>query len=773
MSAPVISPAVSAAERCQHSVAEILRVHNIVSPAAGSGYTTCPQCSALRKPANQKKQVLHVTVDRDGVQWFCNHCQWFGGELFEPRAGQMHLVASYDYRSENGELLFQTLRFFPKDFRQRRPRKGEWIWNLQGVRRVLYRLPELLAAKNADPKRPVFVVEGEKDADALQRVGATATCNPMGAGKWRDEYAEFLRGFEVVAVIADKDEPGRAHAQQVAASVAAVVKQVKVIELPGERVKDASDFIAAGGALQEIYDIAAATPDWAPAAPHEATAEVREQAAGDGATWPELDMRLVEDDCVPAPTLDNDALSAGWENWILSEAAARACPPDYVAGALIGAASGWTGNSRRIAATADWIEPAHLWFANIGVPSAGKTPALRPMIDVSRRLERDAEPAWQEAVAQYERDTEAATTRDKAWRENVQDAARHGRALPDRPADAQQPVRPPRPRLFAMDCSTEELQRMLAEAPRGLIYVRDELAGWLGSFDRYGGNGADRAFFLEGWNGGAYVCDRVRYHGEPLRIEHASLAIIGGMVPDRLREVLADADDGLTARLIFIWPEPTPITKLADRGDKHAALRRQALLDAAHRLRSLSMGADEHGAPAPIALPLDDDARQLFDEMRCDAIEKARSTHGLAAGWHGKNPGRALRLALVYEMLRWALHGGIQPVSVSADSVARAGAFLDYAARMLDRVTAGLTIGQAEADAAAVARHLLATLPERLNERRLYQTSGFAWARDGKRRAAALSTLQRFGWLRPLGTAGQGRPRGDWEVSPRLKGGHR
>jgi hypothetical protein len=56
------------------------------------------------------------------------------------------------------------------------------------------------------------------------------------------------------------------------------------------------------------------------------------------------------------------ALPAGWEDWILSEAAARACPPDYVAGALIGAASGWTGNSRRIAATADWIEPAHLWF---------------------------------------------------------------------------------------------------------------------------------------------------------------------------------------------------------------------------------------------------------------------------------------------------------------------------------------------------------------------------------------------------------------------------
>jgi hypothetical protein len=197
------------------------------------------------------------------------------------------------------------------------------------------------------------------------------------------------------------------------------------------------------------------------------------------------------------------------------------------------------------------------------------------------------------------------------------------------------------------------------------------------------------------------------------------------------------------------------------------------LLDAAHRLRSLAMGADDHGAPAPIALRLDEDARQLFDEIRRDAMEKARSAHGLAPGWYGKNPGRALRLALVYEILRWGLHGGIEPASVSADSVARAGAFLDYAARMLSRVTAGLALGQAEADAAAIARHLLATLPDCLNERQLYQTASFAWARDGKRRAAALSALQRYGWIRPLGAAGQGRPRGDWEVSPRLKGGHR
>lgn len=271
-------------------------------------------------------------------------------------------------------------------------------------------------------------------------------------------------------------------------------------------------------------------------------------------TWPKPDMRLMNDDRVPAPSLDDDALPTGWEPWITAEAAAHACPRDYVAAGLIGAGSAWTGNARRAAATADWTEPANLWMAQVGPPSTGKTPALKPMIEASRALERDAEPAWRAAMAQHDRDAEAAKARDKAWRDTVREAATNGSEVPTRPANAEAPVPPARPRVIAMDASTEELQRMLAEAPRGLLHVRDELTGWLGSFDRYGGNGADRAFFLECWNGGAYVCDRVRYHGEPIRIEHAALSILGGMVPDRLHKMLAGADDGLAERLIYIWP---------------------------------------------------------------------------------------------------------------------------------------------------------------------------------------------------------------------------
>jgi hypothetical protein len=263
-----------------------------------------------------------------------------------------------------------------------------------------------------------------------------------------------------------------------------------------------------------------------------------------------------------------------------------------------------------------------------------------------------------------------------------------------------------------------------------------------------------------------------------LRIEHASLAIIGGIVPDRLREALAGADDGLPARFIYVWPEPTPIGPLREGGDADAAKRRAMLENAACRLRPLNMGANDHGQSTPIALRLDSDAFRLFDEQRQEAMREAQSASGLTAGWHGKNPGRLARLALVFEHLAWAAldDGTPEPANVSADAVVRAGGFIDYASAMFERVIGGLAVGRAEADAAQIARHVLAVAQaappyarlKPLNERALYQMPGFSWARDKKRRAGALTVLRNAAWLRPLEADRYGRPRGDWEMNPRI-----
>ena len=168
------------------------------------------------------------------------------------RSGNSHdPAATYEYVDESGKLLFQVCRFLPKGFKQRRPDGGGgWEWNLNGTRRVLYRLPQVMAAVQ-DGER-IWIVEGEKDVAALELRGKVATTNPGGAGKWRTEYSETLRGADVV-VVADRDTAGRDHARAIARSLAAVARNVVVVE-PAEG-KDVSDHLAAGKTLKDLIPI--------------------------------------------------------------------------------------------------------------------------------------------------------------------------------------------------------------------------------------------------------------------------------------------------------------------------------------------------------------------------------------------------------------------------------------------------------------------------------------------------------------------------------------
>ncbi len=189
--------------------------------------------------------------------------------------GEAKIVKAYDYADETGKLLFQCVRYEPKDFRQRQPDgKGGWTWNLKGVRLVLYRLPEIVKVSE------VWVVEGEKDADTLAALGFVATCNPMGAGKWRDEYNEALRGKSVL-IVPDNDKPGRDHAEQVARSLHGIAASVKTVLLP-DTVKDATDFVATfndkAEAAERLAVMADSAAEWAQAE-SEADATLPKRAA--------------------------------------------------------------------------------------------------------------------------------------------------------------------------------------------------------------------------------------------------------------------------------------------------------------------------------------------------------------------------------------------------------------------------------------------------------------------------------------------------------------
>lgn len=171
------------------------------------------------------------------------------------------IVAAYDYIDADGVLRYQCVRKEPKDFCQRRPDgNGGWVWNLQGVERVLYRLPELLNHRDIDPDRWVFIPEGEKDVDRLTSLGLTATCNVGGAGKWQDTYSADLAGLKA-AVIGDNDDAGRKHAAAVATSLLGKAKEVRIVELPGLPPKgDVSDFLDAGGTVEQLMELVEVSP---------------------------------------------------------------------------------------------------------------------------------------------------------------------------------------------------------------------------------------------------------------------------------------------------------------------------------------------------------------------------------------------------------------------------------------------------------------------------------------------------------------------------------
>lgn len=166
------------------------------------------------------------------------------------------IVAIYPYTDETGTLLFEVLRFEPKTFRQRAPDgKGGWQWSTKGVRRVLYRLPEII---NAPDGALIYLVEGEKDADRLASHGLVATTCPGGAGKWRDEYGEALVGRRIV-VMPDNDNAGRDHASAVLGALRASGIECGILVLEGLPQKgDVSDWLAAGGKAETLDQLAEA-----------------------------------------------------------------------------------------------------------------------------------------------------------------------------------------------------------------------------------------------------------------------------------------------------------------------------------------------------------------------------------------------------------------------------------------------------------------------------------------------------------------------------------
>ncbi len=178
---------------------------------------------------------------------------------------QLRKEATYVYEDADGTPVMQVIRFKDEDgnktFRQQRHENGEWVWGTQNIKKPLYKLPEVL--KQISEDGVVYVVEGEKDVQTLERLGKVATCNPGGAGgegqdKWLSNHTESLANSKVI-IIADNDTAGFAHASHVAAELRKVDSKVKVFK--PTKGKDISDHVGAGGSLNDLEVVASEIRD--------------------------------------------------------------------------------------------------------------------------------------------------------------------------------------------------------------------------------------------------------------------------------------------------------------------------------------------------------------------------------------------------------------------------------------------------------------------------------------------------------------------------------
>jgi len=171
----------------------------------------------------------------------------------------------YSYSDADGKTAYHVIRSDPKDFR---PMTPDGYLDLEGVERLPYRLPELL--QGVKESKPILLLEGEKDVDSAMAMGLIATTFVGGAGKWRDEYSEYLNGADVV-LIPDNDDPGRKGMKEIATKLHGMVSKIRILELPGlgtrleKHGKDFSDWSELEGNVKStLEEIISDLPEWLP-----------------------------------------------------------------------------------------------------------------------------------------------------------------------------------------------------------------------------------------------------------------------------------------------------------------------------------------------------------------------------------------------------------------------------------------------------------------------------------------------------------------------------
>ena len=639
-------------------------------------------------------------------------------------------------------------------------------------KKPLYRLPALVANTG-----PVMIVEGEKDADALARLGAQSTTSGGASSATAADWAP-LAGRECV-VFRDNDGPGLRYAQQITAILTAlkcVVRWVDIAALGLAEKGGAFDWLA-------LHPDATAADVWVlPMVAPDLSSVLAVPSMGDSAgNWP-LPKPLPEGlpDVEP---FDLELLPVAFRAFVADAAHRMDCPPDFIAVPLMIAAGSVIGRGVCVRPKRhdNWTIVPNLWGCIVGRPSSTKSPALDLAIAPLRKLESLERKTHTDAVTEWKGRKTLADIDGKKAKDEIRKArndlerlelAKLLNAAEDEPAPIER-------RYSTSDATVEKLGELLAANDRGILTVRDELVGFLRGMDRDGQEGA-RSFYLESFNGtGGFTYDRIGRG--TVHIEACCTSIVGGVQPGPLLEFVRQTtaggagDDGFLPRFqMAVWPDQKKAFRFVDRWpDSDARNAVNAVFIRLAAMQHESVGATKGEFDALPWLRFDDDGAEEFATWFTATMETARAgevhetlsrageVHETLCAWLAKSAKTCASLALIYHLA----DGGTGPIPKHCVEIGCA--WVEYLFSHAKRVYAPAIQGDALS-----ARTLAAKLKAGKLE------TGFT-AREARRKGwtglasvdavnDALGLLVELGWLSEYAEETGGRPTTAFEINPRI-----
>jgi hypothetical protein len=376
-----------------------------------------------------------------------------------------------------------------------------------------------------------------------------------------------------------------------------------------------------------------------------------------------------------------ELLPSPLREFVTEGAAALGADPAMIGMPVLSVCAGAIGLTHAVELKTSWMEYAILWPAVVAESGTLKSPAqdlaVRPLLDL--QSEQIAE--YEHKRVAWEREYERYEAERADWRK-LKPGTRGN------PPEA--PAEPVCERCVVSDSTVEALAPILAENPRGVLLARDELGGWLLSFNSYKQKGGDLQSWLELHRGGSLLVDR-KSGRQVIHVSRASVSVTGTIQPGVLQRLLTPEffSSGLAARLLFVMP-PCRDKRWSERTissgtrDMYAALLR--------RLLYLQFAADSDTEPRPVVVPLSDEAHALWVRWY-DAFAKIQAeSSGYLASSLSKLEACAARLSLVFHVVRavWERRPETDPIDVQ--DVERATRLVDWLAREQARVYAMLQV---------------------------------------------------------------------------------